>query len=268
MSYIHDQIKLLLLDTNTIARTSRWQSVKTLTIEGTSQRDITFGCTIKYNFQTRLFDPTYIVDADFTLNKGNFATAKLTLSDVKAISDFIQSYALNAYTDAFNHDAWRKIYRIETYKLPRVVGWDFGGEATLGGPCHYCGWVVPRHLLTVDHKMPQTGGQFAAVSKVLGGCPGYSLTSKDGHGAKAVFAKHGETQWAKTRGVAFSKEDKDYKISESFRKDRYTLSDQGALFYSLAHYAAKLHLFDACMNSVLNLAPVCSSCNSVKKNWL
>ncbi|MBX3587829.1 MAG: hypothetical protein KF796_14425 [Ramlibacter sp.] len=268
MSYIHDQIKLLLLDTNTIARNMRWQSVKVLRIEGTGHRDISSEYSIKYSFQTKLFDPTSIVDAEFTLNKGMFVTAKLKLSDVKAISDFIQSFALNAYTDAFNHDAWRKVYRIDTYDFPKVVGWDYGKETTLGGPCHYCGYVVPRHLLTVDHKMPQSGGTFAAVSKVLGGCPGYSLTLKDAHGTKGVFAKHGQLQWAKTHGVAFSAADKDFKISDSFRKERYTLNDQGALFYSLAHYAAKLHLFDACMNSVLNLAPVCSSCNSVKKNWV
>ncbi|OEZ55478.1 hypothetical protein [Duganella sp. HH105] len=136
-------------------------------------------------------------------------------------------------------------------------------------PCRRCGIILPQELMTVDHQKPQAGGQLLAILKVLRafgftegrpkGAKGGTLRSMRSHNEHWQFAMQATPKILPPPSVP---------IDEDSKAARQTLNDQGAMiFTALSSFGADEEVLKKqCMHSLINLKPMCQSCNSSKGN--
>jgi hypothetical protein len=171
------------------------------------------------------------------------------------------SYPPSQYAQVKNNTEWRRIYQVQNRQLQYVANTSVvNGSAEESAPCVDCGMLLPMRLLEVDHQRPLSGGETEAVAKVF---RAFQWTVGVAKGNKAVA-------WRSGLFVVHPKATRGFQLPPlSTLEQRYTLNTWGALFYSLAVVAgAKNELETACINSLLNLAPRCRTCNSSKSNTL
>ncbi len=153
---------------------------------------------------------------------------------------------------------WRTFYGVQDPPMYSTMYIDKNHNVKLAQdplvPCRACGIVLPLKVITIDHRHPQTGGAVGAVCKVF---RGLGLTVGGPKGAKSK-------QWQNTQtatnvgGTA--------KVIGS-TNERYSLTETGLIYYTMFKEAGALQkLYDACMNNILNLRPVCGPCNSRLRN--
>jgi hypothetical protein len=171
------------------------------------------------------------------------------------------SFPPSQYAQVKNNTDWRRIYQVQNRPLQYVAGTSvINGSAEESVPCVDCGLLLPMRLLEVDHQRPLSGGETEAVAKVF---RALNWTVGIAKGSKAVA-------WRTGFFVVHPKATRGQQLPPPHTlEQRYTLNTRGALFYSLAVVAgAKDELETACINSLLNLAPRCRTCNSSKSNTL
>jgi|GEM_PF-6220907 len=134
--------------------------------------------------------------------------------------------------------------------------------------CMRCGIVLPEALITIDHQKPQAGGELLAVLKVF---RALGLTKEGPKGAKgqtlAQFTSHSShlsfVVWGHPQAIAPHD-----KVVSGDKSLRQTLSDTGAIvFTALSAFSTdEQTLKTQCMHSLINLKPLCHSCNTSKGN--
>ncbi|WPB73970.1 hypothetical protein KYC5002_33655 [Archangium violaceum] len=215
-------------------------------------------------------DQILIVDS----NRRTIASGT-NLSEVRTFATLIDSYAYRSqYGNVKGNGTWKTLYNegLRTvYYIDHSQTLMMRSESTI--PCMTCGVVLPIRLMTVDHQRPQTGGDHEAVLKTL------RMLGLSKEGPKG--SKGQNLQQHLSTGVALTAVPT--KLNRppapapapapgqqvSPLTNRYSLNWRGVVFYSLMIAAnAETDLANNCMNGLMNLAPLCSSCNSRRGNPL
>jgi len=185
--------------------------------------------------------------------------ASITQPQLQALVNFINN---NAYDDeqhrmVLTNGIWRTFYNVAQRALVYVDhnGAPAAAPAVLPDtvPCYDCNLVHTLANISIDHQRPIGGNPYEAICKVFR-CLGLTRGSVTGPKGLHFQALH----MATVGGVA--------SVSVT-RNDKYTLNAQGEIYYSLFFELDMVHdLAIACMNHVINLRPLCSSCNRPNRN--
>jgi hypothetical protein len=200
-----------------------------------------------------------IVDLSLFEVGQNAVRATVTGDHVKRFFELLQTdagaYTSGTYRNVKANAVWRA-----TYNTTDDVMWEYDhrqhgrmyiSEAVVA--CRACGIRLPLKVMTVDHQMPQAGGEIGAICRVF---RGYGLTKGAPKGAKNKAAV---ARLAKSVGGVVA--------PLATWADRYTFNEAGAIYYSIVREANQLQaLANSCMNNMLNLRPACGPCNSRLRN--
>ncbi len=168
-----------------------------------------------------------------------------------------QSYLDNHHRDVLQEAQWRGLYHVGQ----RVLSY-LGGDGlplhpapmTDTVPCADCGLVLPLRNIQIDHQRPFAGNDCEPVCKVFRAM-GLTVGGPDGRKGGAVVAAYA-AQVGGQQGPA-----------NATKGDKYTLSDRGAIFYTLVNWAGKSMLLEErCLNHIINLRPLCGACNTPNRN--
>ncbi len=192
------------------------------------------------------------------------------------------SYAKTTYNNIISQRLFSQLYQVGPRTVAYVEGTNLVYRTEESFPCQDCGLVLPLSRVSVDHVRPQTGGENESVVKVL---RVLGLTVLGSSGTKgqqlaqgvqaAVHDKGGagqgmfRLQMERNLAPIPTKPGRGQKAptSHQTKVDRYSLTWEGALFYSVVKaLGAEKELQVRCMHSLVNLRPVCSSCNSSRGN--
>jgi hypothetical protein len=186
------------------------------------------------------------------------------------------SFAINGYDAVKANNVWRKLYQWDMRSLVYFEGTkSIFGAAEPTMPCHHCGLLLPVASIEIDHQKPQKGGEEAAIAKVF---RVFGLTIAGPEGAKnqamaKLIAEKGlqaiylRMLFDLSVAPAGTQLNRAKAPTGSTWDDRYTLTPLGEILYSVAVNAGQRELLVAhCMNSLLNLAPLCRLCNGSKSN--
>jgi hypothetical protein len=143
-------------------------------------------------------------------------------------------------------------------------------------PCHNCGVLLPLQSIEVDHQNPQAGGRFVLkIFRIIG------LTTQGPIGAKGVAyvfnQRHNQGKGFKIESIYpnYRELGSASYLTEASRNTgfdttpsaKWTTTVQRSLLLSAFAFAGALNdLNRFCMNSVLNLVPLCRGCNGAKGN--
>lgn len=181
------------------------------------------------------------------------------------------AYFYEDYARIKRHKLFAKIYLSEL----RPVSYLENGLVTTKEcntyPCMMCGIILPEHLITIDHHHPQAGGELLALLKVFRAC-GLTLNGPRGSLGQA-YLKHAHQSYLNLASAIIYGDDWPLlEPSKSTSDDvhyeqRNSLTNQGILIYSLLVWSMDIpRVIQNCMDSLLNLKPLCQSCNSSKSN--
>lgn len=193
------------------------------------------------------------------------------------------SYAGSTYDNIIRQKNFRDLYQVAQRPIFYVNGVTLGQKTEDSVPCQICGIVVPVTHITIDHMRPQTGGEIEAVAKVFRTL-GYTVAGPTGQKSQhlqtavrgAIASPFGlgvglqQVQMGVTLPPIPTKPGRGPKTPPtSTVVDRYSLTWEGYLFYSIVkalNCTAELEV--RCMNSLINLRPLCGHCNGARGNPL
>lgn len=156
---------------------------------------------------------------------------------------------------------WKILYQVADRPLREVNGVTVRDTAAIETvPCHYCGLLLPtRTIIQMDHHHPKaprpfggTRGGTRAVAKVLRAFDG-TLMQGPAHGAKG-------TRFRAPTPIPPAKAS--FGAGSAMNRARYTPTDKGIFFLSmLIRVKTWVDVETKCVNSFLNMVPLCASCN-------
>ncbi|WP_341702541.1 hypothetical protein [Ferrovibrio sp.] len=190
--------------------------------------------------------------------QGKIVKAKMQCKDINALVKRLNDLARSSYRQVLSDPNWQAMYRCPggTASIPYITP---AASATTNTeeayPCHNCGLVMPTRLVQIDHHHPQSGGSGMAVLKALRAC-GYTVGVAGG--PKAGQLQSGVYAFIPPKGSPSGT----FTHSTASSVLRYTLSDEGSIFLTVAAVANQVGaLKSVCVNSVINLVPLCAYCN-------
>jgi hypothetical protein len=143
-------------------------------------------------------------------------------------------------------------------------------------PCHNCGVVLPIQSIEVDHQNPQAGGRFVLkIFRTIGLTTTGPIGAKGGAYAFDRAFNRGKDFKSTLIHPNYREMGSDSYLTEASRYTGYdttpvskwTTTVEGSLLLSaFAFVNAMNDLNRFCMNSVLNLVPLCRACNGAKGN--
>jgi hypothetical protein len=180
--------------------------------------------------------------------------------------DFI-AYARTTYASVKEDVLWQKLYNLQVRQIAYIENDQDVTKFEPTMPCMQCGIVLPERLLTIDHQRPQAGGHLEAVVKNFRAC---GLTQEGPRGAKGqMILQHLRGQLHFDLITPVPTRPNRPVLGGASVDARYTLSDEGAVLYSIVVAAdCEEELKMRCMNSPINLTPLCQPCNSARGNPL
>ena len=139
-------------------------------------------------------------------------------------------------------------------------------------PCHYCGIIVPLSHITVDHKAPSLektpNRRGYAVLKTLRALSNY-YTVAPGEGKKSIIAQSTLVGIPHDPPMVPTKMNRVASTTPGSRANRDKITEKGILFFNIANLyfgnGSRMYNYDHFVHTFLNLAPVCSHCNSSKQ---
>lgn len=185
-------------------------------------------------------------------------------------------YMTTKYRNVLKDTNWGKLFQVEDRAVNYIKGTELKTPSEPTMPCYSCGLVLPVGHITIDHHKPQVGGQHQAVIKCLRNI-GYNLTHDPGKGGVANAYYFNNFQALPTKSAPpplptqsnGSEMDFTIDVVDNRKPERYTLSDRGITFLSVAVAASGLdELIARSMHSVFNLKPYCAKCNIKKSNQI
>ncbi len=185
---------------------------------------------------------------------------------VKALKDIAwridDAYMTTTYRSCMSNPAWRTMFQVGPRSVKRIVGTTVTATFEDTMPCYRCGLLLPLDQITIDHDKPQSGGGEQAVLKVLRNIS-QGLTHAPGVGGVASSYRSGVFAALPTRAGGAGGG------SAEGREARYTLTEKGMLFLSVATAASSsADVSRYCMHSLFNLKPYCAKCNIAKSNTI
>ena len=167
------------------------------------------------------------------------------------------SYGSTDYRNCMDLDLWQAAYDVQDAQFTQYIK-ATDSKVPIMKPSTVCRGrcqlVLPVKSMTIDHQRPQKGGQYKAISRVF---RGLGLTKEGPRGVKnrAAIARFAADLGGTVHPAPTAK-----------RNARNELSDAGVIYYSILKKIDLAGLKSACMHHYLNLAPMCSNCNSSKGN--
>jgi hypothetical protein len=183
--------------------------------------------------------------------------AAVTQAQVTQFVNIIQrSFTDGQHRQVLQNAEWRALYHV----APRVLTYlGVNGAPLLPAPmgdtvpCRDCGLVLPFSNIDIDHQRPVAGNDLEPVCKVfraMGLTQGAPTGRKGLHVNPAYSALVGGLPGAAAGLNA-----------------KYTLNDVGQIYYTLVNWAGRsLIMQERCRNHIINLRPLCGSCNSPNRN--
>jgi hypothetical protein len=187
--------------------------------------------------------------------------ATISRSELGNFMDFVEDNTDNNYRNVKDNARWRTLYgvRMKTYETYDSKTNLKGTKDCLTTYCQHCKLLLPLRNLTIDHQKPQQGGDMEAMVRVF---RALGLTVSTGTGTKNRYL---QSQYAGSVGgntTVISRGG-----TRGTDQDRYSLSNKGALYLSVLHYANQYAaLKTMCMHHIANLRPMCGPCNSGLRN--
>jgi hypothetical protein len=187
--------------------------------------------------------------------------------------DAIGRFSWSEHRDVTDHDVWRHVYGyMPTFDFPTaavnslgqmVVGAPVQAEAV---PCSKCGMVLPLFAIEVDHRFPKVGDSYMAARKVFRaiGLTATGPTGRKGlHMQAVIFNQTVPNTTIRTPHPYQARTDKFDAIGKATPSE---LGDMLLRTISVLDPAMQKKFLKACMNSFVNLQPMCRSCNGGKSN--
>ena len=251
-------------------------------LENKKQQTMASLTTIANGAEVNVANHTLVIDGtstDKTFRAFNTITNTATFDLSFALFEdaaksIMATYFFADYRRVKQHATFQKLYNYEPQgfayyfdpnnsKAPKAIPC-----ATF--PCMRCGLVLPENNITIDHQKPQEGGEVLAVAKAF---RAIGMTQEGPKGAKGkAFAKlktYTEMFWGLQKndfGEPIGPHPRN-KFAGVDRTKRQSLDEQGTVTYSTLLWGGdKPDLYRICMNSVLNLKPLCLRCNTSKGN--
>lgn len=196
-------------------------------------------------------------------------------ADAATVISRIQALSLADYKDAKEVPAWQTLYRQadRAVKYMAPNGHVADGALQVTYPCHYCGIILPKELIQVDHHKPQAypGLGVLKVFHSLSMPDGTLLTTNVARGAKntqiniLLGLAMGPLTPVPVKGRAFAAGWAE-KGPDINRDARYTLTDTGKTILTLIEmlYGGTAHSWG--IHNLLNLVPACPKCNNSKND--
>ncbi|WP_444893570.1 hypothetical protein ACJJIE_03480 [Microbulbifer sp. TRSA001] len=210
------------------------------------------------------------------------------------VIDYLAVTNSNDYSAVRKDEFWKRAYLYHKgiwYRMTKNGEIKMSGEEIELGVCHECAIVLPSGQLEVDHYLPQSGSGILPILKAMRAC-GMTLGGPKGSGkgnlvldGKIDFLGVGssagnniKTEFTgvknSERGIinphvlkGFVSSPKGKRTQKLLDAKKYTPSILGVRF--LKHLLDKNMLIEIrrrCMHSILNLAPLCPTCNNCKSN--
>ncbi|WP_375445901.1 hypothetical protein [uncultured Fibrella sp.] len=205
--------------------------------------------------------------------KGVWENTALLLSKADAlhIAGEIDRFSLSYHGDVKSNNEWLAMYGYNP--TMSITFHDKHGKPVQkpmpGMACHNCGIVLPIQLIEIDHHMPQADGEYLYTVKTL---RALGLTIAAGTGAKST----GIGNWGK---FVIAVKERPFGTNPQLNlvadRNKWIPNDKGKAFLSLCAFAFSLNPFSigmmaltsACRNSMLNLVPLCRTCNGNKSDY-
>jgi len=179
------------------------------------------------------------------------------------------AYFYEDYARIKQHLVFRKVYGYATRPVSYLKNGALVQVECGTFPCMTCGIILPDHLITIDHHKPQQGGEALALLKVFRAC-GWTLKGPWGVLGRTYQEHAGQSwidlataimdtsRWPGIQPGVSTVHDLDY-------EDRHTLNSEGILIHSVLVWSGDIaRVTQNCMDSLLNLKPLCLSCNASK----
>jgi len=197
------------------------------------------------------------INASYALG-GISLTASIPMQNIRALANNIDEYHHANYRNVMLNSAWRSLYQVRKRSLLQIGtdGLTDYNVSTESVPCYDCGYIFPLENITVDHQKPQTGGVFLAIAKVFRAF-GYAEEQSQGQKGRTIGGF-----------VALSAIPIRQSKNGTKKDDRNTLNKEGTAIFSLLYEKQGNILERCCMHSLINLKPLCNSCNSSKGNTI
>lgn len=249
------------------------------------------------NLSTDLFYENEVI----YLNKKEILKKNLAVKLARAVDTF---YAKTQYrVNAMKDETWQRLYHQAKRNVAVMSATGhilINAESTY--PCHQCGIILPEQFIQVDHYMPQDSGEDASIVKILRALgltelPSSGKGSLLGPGSKwsglvfpapapAAPAPPAPVKSGPVRMIAeappaqpplrsfFYPKGRKRGCTERFQSSivdaKWRTTDTGAAFLSLLHHVdpGRGILRTLCLNSYLNLVPLCPLCNNKKENQM
>jgi hypothetical protein len=243
---------------------NQWQN-NTLTIHGGPPRNTVR--TLRQG-QEVLLDQTTLT---LTRNAQNQYSARLSggtynnvtcnnLDPVLLAAEISENSYVGNYTAMWYNDRFQQFYRVKARNFEVLQD---GREVTavnfyLSSPCMMCGICLPIHNMHIDHQRPQQGGGLQSILKTMRAL-GFTIGRPKGQKGQLHNIVDRPRVWT---GLMHMQAGGDNDNLNN-RRDRYTLNDEGTIYYSLFVAAGGRNSLESeCMNSFYNLRPLCVSCNT------
>lgn len=164
-----------------------------------------------------------------------------------------------------NNATWRQIYKLGTRNVAYMLAngtTTAKAESTM--PCHNCGVILPLEFLQIDHHMPQAGGSDLHILKTL---RALGMTTQAASGSKGQALAGGNLSALVVNPKA---RDRSYDhLLTASNQNKWTTNARGDAFLTLFESVnGRTDLARMCMNTILNLVPLCPECNRVKSDWV
>jgi hypothetical protein len=188
-----------------------------------------------------------------------------TKATMEALAAKIQQvYVGSDHLTVKDNTDWKRMYQVGNRTMNRMAtDGSVGNYSMQAVPCHNCGLITPFSGIQVDHAMPQKDGNyvlkvFRALGLTVAGASGAKGTAMAGTGLGTLVMN--------PKGRAPG----DYDHLEfGTAANKWTTNDKGTALLSLFMLADAFDdLSRFCMNSLLNLVPLCRACNGTKSDWV
>lgn len=215
----------------------------------------------------------------------------LLLNEAATLLNDIESLYFPNYRNVADSPVWQRLYGYAQRNLLEMTRQGVVANSALpyeSIPCHYCGIVLPKDLIQIDHQQPQThkalavGKVFHALNAQLTMAPGVTRVgaalTKNQQTAQILAAINAGNQnqqnlVAQINGVMpkawnpFLPWNRRTPNNLSPKGQRYVLTDKGNLLLSVGIMVnGHAGFLNQCVHSLLNLAPACGTCNVHKSN--
>lgn len=192
----------------------------------------------------------------------------LSWENTKELVGKIEILYCRNYRDIKTDNLWLDIYMRNWTDIAYINsngGPDTQQESVI--PCHNCGIRLPLDYIQVDHYMPQSGDVFYPILKTMRALGMTQEGPKNNAKSYNIEGILGNNNIDKFRlHPKGNKRGKFLNLSKELNKEKWATSEKGEGFLTI------LHLIDqnfstlglCCLNSFLNLVPLCSVCNNAK----